>query len=122
MEKNIWELIQKGDAGGLSDLLSKEPNLLEEKDSRGFTPLILSTYNAQQEVAELLLDLGADIDGRDVAGNTALMGTCFKGNVDIIEMLISRGADVDAKNKRGDTALTFAKMSGNAVLVALLEP
>ena len=42
------------------------------KDSRGFTPLILSILRKNYEIAYTLLELGANINIKDKNGNTAL--------------------------------------------------
>src|SRR5258707_504542 len=48
---------------------------VNQKDDRGYTPLILATYNQSPDVAELLLKHGADPEARDTTGRSALMGS-----------------------------------------------
>ena len=53
---------------------------IEVTDARGYTPLVLASYNAQESTTRLLLDAGARVDGDPAStANTALMGVCFKG-------------------------------------------
>jgi ankyrin repeat protein len=94
---------------------------IEARDGRGYTALILATYNGQQRTAQLLLDRGANIDAGDGArGNTALHGVAFKGFAEIADMLIAAGADVDRRNNSGQTALMLATLFGRAELFARL--
>lgn len=81
-------------------------------DSRGYTPLIVATYNEQLDAARLLLDHGANPNDVDDKGATALSGVAFKGFEDIAELLISKGATIDKPNHSGRTPLMFAVMFG----------
>lgn len=113
--------IRSGQAGPLSDLLKKNPDLVNTRDERGFTPLVLATYLGQKEIAELLIDHGAEINAQDALGNTALMGVCFKGSHELAEMLISKGADIHLTNHEGVDALSFAKNHNQEKIIQLLQ-
>src|SRR5258708_12410796 len=43
---------------------------INQKDERGYTALILATYNQSPDVAELLLKHGADMGSGDATGRT----------------------------------------------------
>jgi ankyrin repeat protein len=91
------------------------------RDARGYTALILATYNGQEGTARLLLDHHAAIDAGDGArGNTALHGVAFKGYPAIARMLIDAGADVNCRNRSGQTALMLATLFGRADMFDLL--
>ena len=96
---------------------------IDAYDPRGFTPLILASYNGHAEATALLLDHGADSDRGDGArGNTALMGVAFKGHAGIAERLLEAGADPHRTNKAGQTALMMAALFGhNAIVDRLLD-
>ncbi|GBQ05348.1 ankyrin repeat domain-containing protein [Saccharibacter floricola] len=89
-------------------------------DSRGYTPLIVATYNEQIEAARLLLEHGADPNEIDEKGATALSGVAFKGFEDIATLLIDKGAVVDKPNHAGRTPLMFAVMFGRENMARLL--
>jgi ankyrin repeat protein len=94
---------------------------IEARDARGYTALILATYNDREGAARLLLGHGAAIDaGDDARGNTALHGVAFKGYVPIAQMLIDAGADVNRRNRSGQTALMLATLFGRADMFDLL--
>jgi ankyrin repeat protein len=91
---------------------------VEAKDPKGYTPLILASYNGHAAATEILLTNGAMVDARDGArGNTALMGAAFKGYGAFIERLLIAGADPNATNKAGQTALMMAALVGQTSIV-----
>lgn len=101
---------------------------VEALDAKGFTPLILASYNGRAATTALLLDLGADAGAADgTRGNTALMGVAFKGYTEIACMLLNAGAEANQRNRAGQTALMNAVMFGhieivNVLLVAGADP
>ena len=66
-------------------------------------PLTWSAMMGQTEAAALLLQHGADINGRNRDGNTALHLAVFLGRAETAELLLKSGADVNAKNDDGAT-------------------
>ncbi|MEI9984156.1 MAG: ankyrin repeat domain-containing protein [Aliidongia sp.] len=94
---------------------------IEGTDPKGYTALILASYNGQESTTALLLSYGARVDAGDTErGNTALMGIAFKGYTAIAKLLIDRGADVNARNFAGQTALMTAAMFNRIEIIDLL--
>jgi ankyrin repeat protein len=94
---------------------------LDCRDAKGYTPLILASYNGRQGTTKLLLSEGADPDAADSdRGNSALMGVAFKGYVPIAKMLIEAGANVNLRNAAGQTALMMASLFGQSTIVDML--
>ncbi len=89
-------------------------------DTRGYTPLIVATYNEQLETARLLLEHKADPNGIDAKGATALSGVAFKGFEDMALLLLEFGAEIDKPNHAGRTPLMFAIMFGRKAMAQLL--
>lgn len=122
--ERLQELLHDAARAGRDDVL---PALLqagadiEAHGVRGFTPLILASYNGRAATTALLLDLGAHPDTPDRArGNTALMGVAFKGYADIARLLLDAGADPNRQNHAGQTALMNAVMFGHVAIVEML--
>lgn len=91
---------------------------LEATDMRGYTALILASYNGSIEATRILLELGAGVDTPDEGrGNTALMGVAFKGYRQILLCLLQAGAVVDCRNRAGQTALMTATLFGHTEIV-----
>lgn len=116
----FFELIRTGNIEEVKQKLTENPSLADKKDPKGFSPLVLATYHDQSEIAEILIDSGANINAQDAAGNTALMGVCFKGHPEILEILINKGADIDVQNHNGATALIYAVTFNQQKIVEIL--
>ena len=94
---------------------------IEGTDDRGYTPLILASYNGRESTTRLLLSLGASPDGHvEAQGNTALMGVAFKGHAAIARMLLDAGAGPNRCNSVGQTALMMAALFDQREIVDIL--
>ena len=81
------------------------PNLMME----GITPLGITAVYDCPNMAELLVNNGADLELSSSNGDTALIISAREGSESTVAKLISLGADVNAKNKSGKTAMSVAK-------------
>ncbi|KAK2589788.1 hypothetical protein QQS21_012532 [Conoideocrella luteorostrata] len=76
-----------------------------------------------EEILQVLLDCGADIEARDYLGDTPLSRAARMGHEAVVKQLLEKGADVEAKDTRyGQTSLSWAAQIGHkAVVKQLLE-
>ena len=84
------------------------------------TALMKAAEKGHDEVIQVLLELGADINLRNSFGNTALMLACVKGHWDVVKCLTrpQYGTDIHVENNdKSDTALTMACLGGRAHIV-----
>ncbi len=110
---SIFDFAREGDLLGFAELLQSDPQLdLNQKNHRGYSPLMLAVYNGQEIFSEALLRAGADPNSVDSVGSTILMGASFKGNIKLIELLLNYGARLDFKNDAGMSAFDWAKTFG----------
>jgi len=116
----FFNTIKSGNLDNTKAQLKRNPDLVNVKDSRGFTPLIFATYFDKEDIAKSLIEHNAPIDAKDASGNTALIGVCFKGNISLASYLIEHGADVNATNTNGTTPLIFSAMYNKINNVKLL--
>ena len=100
----LFNAIRSQDKANIAIVLKEYPELIQAKDQRGSTPLLLATYYGF----------------KDASGNTALMGVCFKGYPEIAELLIKRGANIDLQNSNNATALIYATTFNQEAIVKLL--
>ena len=67
----------------------------------GATGLIVASIKGQEEVAQLLLDNGADVNARDFRDFTSLHYAAASGRERLVEMLLENGADPNLTDGRG---------------------
>ena len=72
------------------------------------TALHLAAYLDRSEMAQLLLERGADFDLRNKGGSTPLHLAAYTGSRNTAELLINHGANVNAENNYGQTPLDKA--------------
>lgn len=119
-QNEIFEACRQGDIDKIEKLYEVNPGIINAEDHKGFTPIILATYNNQPEAVEFLLRKGAVINSPDGSGNSALMGVSFKGYTEIAAKLVDAGAEVNQRNANGATALTFAATFGHLAIAEML--
>lgn len=83
-------------------------------------PIHSAAASQQTESARLLLDHGADVNGRQEGGFTPLHSAAFHGDKELAELLLERGADVTLTTDEGKTAGDVAAEKGHEELAARL--
>lgn len=68
---------------------------VESLNALGQTPLFVAAYTRDTEMVRLLLDAGADPNGRCTGGYTAVHGACFAGSARILRWLLEHGGDLE---------------------------
>lgn len=101
--------------------LELDPELINRKNHKGHSALMLAAYNGHVEATEWLISHGADVNSIDGSGNSILMGVAFKGHLSILNLLLKNGADAGYSNEKGQTALDFAQMFGRSDVVKKLK-
>lgn len=92
---------RSGDARKVKILLGEGVDVNATDEDRN-TALMLAAASRRDEVVEILLSSGADVDQRNNAGETPLM----RANSDaVVRQLLLNGANVGARNKDDKTAL-----------------
>ena len=96
---------------------------LEEVDSNGDTPLLVSIKNdiISIPILQLLLNSGANANSTDSAGRTPLSYAAAAGLRYISELLLEKGANVNSPDSTGRTPLSYAAEAGQYFCEFLLE-
>ena len=90
-------------------LIDKGANV-NARDDTATTPLHNAAIGGHNEIVELLIAKGADVNSKGLGGvNTPLHNAIMKRHKEIVELLIANGADVNALNEYGDIALGVAR-------------
>ena len=89
----LLRAVDQGDSAAVSSLLSREldPNI--QFPIIGSRPLILAAAKGHQEMVELLLDRGAQVNATDYTGWTPLHAAIYGGHAEVVQLLLDHGAD-----------------------------
>ena len=133
----------RGRLDTLAERVEKDPSLVSRRfpeldcgqsggrslTLRGATLLHVAAEYGHAGAVALLLDRGADVDGRaavdeaGVGGQTAIFHAATQFDDEglaVTQLLLDRGADVNVRDQFGDTPLIVACAKGNAAAAALL--
>ena len=75
---------------------------------RQWSALHYAVFAGHGEVADYLIEQGADIDAQSTNGSSVLMMAVYEGHQQLARKLIEKGADRTPKNEWGDGALDWA--------------
>lgn len=108
------DAVRKDDGSKAIQLLREHPTLINARDPKGDTALIIALRRGDREWTGYLLNQGADIDlpGRD--GEAPIIAAARIGFDEAIGWLTKLKAKVDSSNKLGETALIIAVQARNA--------
>ncbi|MBI5201584.1 MAG: ankyrin repeat domain-containing protein [Elusimicrobia bacterium] len=93
---------------------------LDARDDHGETPLFTAAALGRDDVADALLNKGADPGPVSTAGDTPLHMACARDDIELARMIADKGAEVNIRNKHGVTPLHYAAAAGNVELAKLL--
>ena len=85
-------------------------------------PLGTAAFARDAESARVLLDAGADPNGRGEGGFTPLHSAAQNGDVEFVRLLLRFGADAGVAASDGRTPAALAREAGHDECAALLEP
>lgn len=87
-----------------------------------FEPLIvLASANGHEEMVNMFIELGANINARDKSGTTLLMWAAINGNFRLVCRLISAGVDKYQLNSLKQSALTLSQQNEKYEVSDFLE-
>lgn len=116
----LVKAIRDEDGNKAMDLLGSNPRLVDSRDEKGDTGLIIALRRSDPDWTGVLLRTGANVELRGRDGDTPLVLATRVGFHDAVGWLLGLGAKIDAENKMGETALIVAVQARNARLVRAL--
>lgn len=125
MPNELMDAAHAGDLKMVRHLLAAGADA-NARDEAGWTALMKACYNPEQkrgfaDVAQALVDAGADIEAPIGYGVRPLMLAAGYGETAVVEVLLRAGADVLARNEGGYTALMMVKQKHYVDVVNLLH-
>lgn len=116
----LLDAAKKGNLARVQRLVTQENINCRDAQGRNSTPLHLAAGYNNFEVAEYLLENGADVNAQDKGGLIPLHNASSYGHLDIAALLIKHNTVVNATDKWGFTPLHEAAQKGRTQLCALL--
>nr|CAH7736018.1 unnamed protein product [Callosobruchus chinensis] len=116
----LLDAAKKGNLARVQRLVTPENINCRDAQGRNSTPLHLAAGYNNVEVAEFLLEHGADVNAQDKGGLIPLHNASSYGHLDIAALLIKHNTVVNATDKWGFTPLHEAAQKGRTQLCALL--
>ncbi|GAB0155426.1 ankyrin repeat domain-containing protein [Chryseobacterium sp. Alg-005] len=117
--KSIYDIARNGTVAEVKEMMKQNPDVINQANENGFSPLILACYRGNVEVAKFLMDNVKDINYKSQEG-TALAGLSVKYNKELVEYLLEKKADPNIADSTGSTPLFWAVKFGNKELIELL--
>lgn len=106
----IW---YNGDSKAIQYAIRQKPSTIKTENLQKWTALsFLCRYMESQEIAELLIDCGADLEHQIKTGLTPLMLAVSNRNKPVIDVLLRHGANIMAENRKDWTLLHYAAQAG----------
>lgn len=116
---NCFDVARKGNLSEIKLLFDNDKNIINAIDINGSSMLILACYRGNQEVAQFLIEKGADLNYISNNG-TALMACVFKSEFLLVDELIKKSVNLDLTDGNGITALMLAVQFKNVEMVKKL--
>jgi len=105
----LWAACKYKSFLAVQHYIKKNPELVHSRDKEGRTPLIYAAQLKAENIAQLLIEHGADVNATDTTTqSSALMWAALYGSLDTMRMLFARGAQVNTRNRSGTTPLMRA--------------
>jgi ankyrin repeat protein len=119
----LYEATTIGDIEGVRSLIEKGADV-HTRDSWGFTVLHEAVHMNRYEIAQILIENGANISAKPletpIMVAAGFIGTSSPCGEDMFDLLINAGADVNAPGHSGMTPLHVAARAGNTLAIRCL--
>jgi ankyrin repeat protein len=114
----LWYAIYAGSTEAVKALVDLGAE--QTKVKGGKTALMWAVELGKKDIAEVLIESGADINAEIPSGGTPLMFAAADGQLETVKFLVSLGASVNQKEKDGSTALSYAARAGSPEIIKFL--
>jgi len=115
LQKNLLVIkaAKEGDVSALQEYLTQNPENVNIWDQNGYAPLhhVMRHKEKAQELINLLLDFGANIDITDHKGRTSIVHALLYDNPLALKTLITKGADIFIPDHLKTTPIFYATIN-----------
>ena len=117
--RSLIQAVKDGNLGKLRELLKGRQHV-SVTDSNRRTPLHIACSLGRQEMVQLFIKIGMNVDACSIVGQTPLHETCIGGHYSILKILITEVADLDAVDNNGLSAAHYCALNGEVQCLDLL--
>ncbi|MBR5915443.1 MAG: SUMF1/EgtB/PvdO family nonheme iron enzyme [Spirochaetia bacterium] len=119
----LWTALDNKNIEVFNVLLKATKGVNSFKQATKETILMNACVKGKNDIVELLIKAGADVNAQDEYGRTALMIACREGNKDIVNALLAASADIKIKKNDGATAyaIAYTNKPKNKDIITILE-
>jgi len=114
------ESVRSKDGTKVTEAIRKNgPGIVNAKDVKGDTGLIVAITDRNEDFTAYLLNQGADPNLGGQGGDTPLIAAARVGYQEAAEWLLGQGAKIDGTNRMGETPLIIAVQLRQVAMVRL---
>ncbi|WP_303918034.1 acyltransferase family protein [Draconibacterium sediminis] len=101
---SIHAAVIAGNIAAVKAIIAAGADLNEKEPAGGSSPLMTACVFGKTEIAQVLIDAGADLNVTNNDGSTALHTAAFFCRTEIVKALLNKGIDTSVVNNSGATA------------------
>lgn len=118
---DILEVVARGDHARIREIVVQVPNSVNvhSKKSR-WTPLLIAVRAGQLEIAQTLLEHGADVHARGNEGKAAIAYAVDAGDLPMVKVLLEGGARIDDVDPSGASLRDYASARERQAIVEFI--
>lgn len=109
----VFEVILNDNISDLKHLLEADPKCANSVGWHGLTPLHQAALKNNQELVDLLLEYGANVNRPNAYGETPLHLACQAASLRFVHKFLEIGAELKAEDSAGRTCIHHATKSGS---------
>lgn len=116
--QNLFDATRKGDAEAVRALIEKSPQMVDQRDSEGMTPLHHAARGGNAALVNYLIEKGGDKESQDNYGKTPLHLAATYDRKDAVEALVKHGVQLETPDPYKRTALVLCARERGGVATA----
>ena len=107
---SIFDAVVKGDVAVVKQHIAASTDISQKELLAGSTPLNAACFLGHTEIAELLINAGADIEAKNNQQTTPLYNAAFFCHPETVEMLLKHNANVLTTDKNQTSLVEVMKL------------
>jgi len=119
---DILEVVARGDLARIKEIVVQVPQSVNVHSKRSrWTPLLIAVRAEELEIAQTLLDHGADVHTRSNDGKSAIAYAVDTSNLAMVKVLLEGGARIDQVDLEGTDLRSYAEERREEAIVQFLD-